>query len=147
MSRNMTRRRAKTVEIDAGRVGKLLRLMLSTDRGGEALAALSALKRTLEAGGLDLHGLADAVESGLRPAQSTGSDLSRSTWGPPLPNPNDWQALAWYAHYYRHDLPGHQREFVADCLLGAGDAFEDGQIRVSAVRELRRIVAGIRQAA
>jgi hypothetical protein len=46
----------------APKLGKLLRL-LSSDRGGEVLAAVSAITRTLKAEGLDLHSLAEAIEA------------------------------------------------------------------------------------
>jgi hypothetical protein len=49
----------------AARVSQLLRLTLSTNRDGEALAGLAASRRTLEATGLDIHAVADAVEAGL----------------------------------------------------------------------------------
>jgi hypothetical protein len=140
MSRNMTRRRAKTVEIDTGKIAKLVRL-LASDKDGEVLATVGALTRVLQAGGRDWHDVAAIVESGLRPAQPTGSNLSRSTWGPPDPDPGNWQSLAWFAHYHGRDLPGY---FVSDMLLGVGD---EGRIRASAMHELRRIVASLKTTA
>ena len=49
----------------ATRVGQLLRLAISTDKDGEALNALAAVRRTLDASGIDLHVVADAVVAGL----------------------------------------------------------------------------------
>ena len=46
------------------RIGQLIR-MLSSDQPGEAGAAAQALNRTLAAAGLDIHKLADVVETGL----------------------------------------------------------------------------------
>jgi hypothetical protein len=45
----------------AGRLAKLIRL-LASDKNGELVAAVHAIKRTLESGGLDLHTLADGIE-------------------------------------------------------------------------------------
>jgi hypothetical protein len=61
-----------TAPVDPSRVGKLVR-MLSSDRPGEAGAAAAALNRTLNAGGLDIHHLADLVEAALpnQPQQTT----------------------------------------------------------------------------
>jgi|SRR2546430_10514512 len=50
-----------TALVDPGRIGKLVR-MLSSDQRGEAGAAAAALNRTLFSVGLDIHAFADAVE-------------------------------------------------------------------------------------
>src|SRR5580704_11776030 len=47
------------------RIGQLVR-MLSSDQPGEAGAAAQALNRTLVSAGLDIHKLAEVVETGLR---------------------------------------------------------------------------------
>lgn len=47
------------------RIGQLIR-MLSSDQPGEAGAAALALNRTLASAGLDIHKLAEVVETGLR---------------------------------------------------------------------------------
>jgi hypothetical protein len=44
-----------------GRLAQLLRLALSTDKSGEAIAALEALRRTLRSSGRNIHYFADAV--------------------------------------------------------------------------------------
>jgi hypothetical protein len=133
---NMPRRtHAKTVEIDADRVAKLLRL-LGSDKPGEVVAAAAALKRTLEAAGQDLHDLADIVEAGLRPMQ-------QRTSGPPQPDPGNWESLAWFCHHHRHRLPTHQRELVEDLLLGR--AQHQGRVMQWHLQELRRIAASLRE--
>ena len=45
----------------AGRLGKLVRL-LASDRDGEVVAAVQAIKRTLANVSLDIHALADGIE-------------------------------------------------------------------------------------
>jgi hypothetical protein len=57
----------------AERLGKLVRLMAS-DVDGEALAALTALRRTLATVGADLNDLADVIEKGG--SNGNGSTLS-----------------------------------------------------------------------
>jgi hypothetical protein len=47
------------------RIGQLIRL-LSSDQPGEVTAAASALTRTLESAGLDIHQLATVAEKGLQ---------------------------------------------------------------------------------
>ena len=47
----------------ADKLGKLLRL-LASDRDGEVVAAANAIKRTLANANLDIHALADGVETG-----------------------------------------------------------------------------------
>jgi hypothetical protein len=53
----------------AGKLAKLIRL-LASDKNGELVAAVHAIKRTLESGGLDMHALADGIE------QSNGKKFS-----------------------------------------------------------------------
>ncbi len=84
----VTRRRTKqqrAPRIDRIKVGKLLRL-LSSDKDGEVVAATSALKRTLEAAGLDLHDLAGAAERALQQPATPPQQHRATNWGPPLPS-------------------------------------------------------------
>lgn len=50
----------------AGKLGKLLRL-LTSDRDGEIIAAARAIRRTLESEKLDIHALAETVETTAGP--------------------------------------------------------------------------------
>ena len=54
-----------TVELApiAGKLSKLLRLLLSSDRGGEIVAASKAIGRALESIHLDHHDFAEAIEA------------------------------------------------------------------------------------
>jgi len=58
------------------RVGQLLRLSLSTDKPHEAVAALAAIRRTLESAGLDLHQLSQVVEAGLQSPPALDDDTN-----------------------------------------------------------------------
>jgi hypothetical protein len=72
--------------VDTTKVGKLLRLALSATQPGEIVGAVNALKRTIEAAGLDLHGFADAVEVGLKPPKKRAS-RKKATPEPPRYEP------------------------------------------------------------
>ncbi len=134
---------AKRVEIDASKVGKLLRL-LGSDKPGEVAAAAAALSRTLQAAGLDLHDLAVVAERGLQPEQQPLQQRQRGSCGPPLP-PDDWSAMAWWLHFHKIHLRKDQAEFVAGLLLGVG--FEDdGRIREWQLQDLRTMIGLVRAA-
>lgn len=64
------------------KLGKLIRL-LGSDKPGEVVAAANAINRSLQSAGLDIHQLADAVESvPLGPQRSPDSSDAdeRSRW-------------------------------------------------------------------
>jgi hypothetical protein len=75
--------------IDNKMIGKLLRL-LGSDKPGEVLAAVDALKRTLAASGRNMHDLANAAACGF---QQPPEPVVPS-WNPPesspAPDPFDW---------------------------------------------------------
>jgi hypothetical protein len=54
-----------TINPTSRRIGQLIR-MLSSNQSGEASAAAQALNRTLASAGLDIHHLADVVETQLQ---------------------------------------------------------------------------------
>ena len=143
-SRRMIRAK-RAPKIDHTKIGKLLRL-LASDRPGEVVAAAGALKRTLEAGGLDLHDLAAAAERGLCQPPVERQQRHLTSWAPPLPSSDDWQGMCWYLHFNRDQLRKEQREFVADMLLGQGDAFDCGRVCIWAITELRSLVAIVQAA-
>jgi hypothetical protein len=141
MTRRLPRRsRGKSSDVDTTKISKLLRL-LSSDKDGEVLATVGALKRALAATGKDLHDLATAAEVGLKPSPPPA--LQRRSLGPPAPSLDDWQSMSWWLHYHRHQLRKEQRELVADMLLGQGDGFDCGRVQTWAIAELRSIVAGL----
>jgi hypothetical protein len=87
----------------ATRVGQLLRLALSSDRDGEVLASLSALKRTMATNGIDLHHLADAVVAGLG--------------RPPVPAPElDWRDTARFCRSRPDLLSEKEARFIATIM-------------------------------
>jgi hypothetical protein len=140
-SRRMIRAK-RAPKIDHTKIGKLLRL-LASDRPGEVVAAAGALKRTLEAGGLDLHDLAAAAERGLCQPPVERQQRHLTSWAPPLPSTDNWQDLAWWLHWHRQELRGDQRERVADYLLGTAFNDTDGRCMAWHLDELRGMAASI----
>ena len=113
-----------------GKLGKLVRL-LGSDRPGEVIAAVAAIKRTLESASLDIHALADGieesngkkfteadaieiyqrgVEDGHRAAEQNGA-LSFSTVGEP-----SWNEIARECAAHAARLQPREREFVEDMV-------------------------------
>ncbi len=82
----------------SARVGQLLRLALSTNRDGEALGSLAAIRRTLDAADLTIHDVADAPAAGLA--------------APPPPAIEGWRALAQSCDQRRDLLSQKEQRFV-----------------------------------
>jgi hypothetical protein len=86
------------------KLGKLIRL-LSSNRDGEVLAAVHALKRVLDGGKLDIHALADMVEAaGVSPARH-GKTREPS-----------WNQIARECASRPDLLRDHERAFVSDMV-------------------------------
>src|SRR5258708_1189828 len=85
-------------------VGQLVRLMLSTDKPGETVAAADAIRRTLASAGLDLYGVGDGMGGGLR--------------GPLVPDDGgeDWKSVALFCRHHRDRLGGKETEFIETIL-------------------------------
>jgi hypothetical protein len=131
-------RNKKAPAFDANKLGKLLRL-LSSDKDGEVLATVSAIKRMLDVADMDLHDVADAVTAGLTPRTPTKHEQQQPTrWTPPAPDTTFWESMAWWAHFYRQHLSTSDREYVAGTLLG--ENFDCGRADASMMQRLRNIV-------
>jgi hypothetical protein len=137
MSKPARRIDAKQNEIDTDKVAKLVRL-LASDRDGEVLAAVAALKRTLGAGGADINDLAAALVAGLKPTTP-----ERTSWAPPPPDLYNWESMAWYCHFHSHRLRDAERGFVVDVLLGR-EGFDLGRATTELMRRFRGIVAKVK---
>jgi hypothetical protein len=139
-SRKNNRHRATQKTIDIEKVGKLVRLIAS-DRDGEVLAAVAALKRTLAAGGADINDMAAAIATGLAPRAPAKPPQH---WGPPDPDLDWWQSMAWYGHANARYLRDDDRDYVQGVLLGRN--FDDGRADAHMMRRLREIVAKVKAA-
>jgi hypothetical protein len=110
------------------RLANCLRLFVS-DRDGEIIAAVHALKRTLAAAGTDIHGLANGIENLGKSTEVSqeqmkqiwdaavqhtenrlhGGDDFRSTDGKPT-----WQSVALYCQRNMQRLESKHHEFIND---------------------------------
>jgi hypothetical protein len=94
-------------KIDAKKLAKLLRL-LASDKDGEVLAAVEAIKRTLDLADLDFHDLADVVTAGFKKPEK---QRTLAKWSPPAPDTSYWESMAWWAHYHRQYLSTDDRKW------------------------------------
>jgi hypothetical protein len=124
-------------KIDANKLAKLFRL-LASDKDGEVIATVAAIKRTLDTADLDLHDLADAVEARFK---KPDKQRTPAKWAPPAPDTSYWESMAWWAHYYRQHLSTSDREYVAGVLMG--EHFDCGRADAAMMSRLRSIVAKI----
>jgi hypothetical protein len=107
--------------MNADRVGKLIR-MLSSSNDGEVIAAARALMRTLESEGSDIHDLAARVEGGgkLSPAQreriyeQTRREAQKAATANALPTFYDMAVEI--EHKANGGLSEKERAFVADMV-------------------------------
>jgi hypothetical protein len=91
----------------SAKIAKLLRLALIAGMDSEILAAVSALKRSLAAAGLDAHYVVDAFERGTSPsAPSISPDVGRND------GDGDDRSAVWFAFHRRYSLSPRDRQFI-----------------------------------
>jgi hypothetical protein len=139
MARSALRRIGAKHQIDFAKVAKLVRL-LASDRDGEVLATVAALKRTLAASGADLNDLADVFVAGGRPLPPV-----RTKRPPPPTDRHNWEALAQFCRSGFRFLHDDDREFIADVLAGEV-GFDLGRATPELMNRLRRLVSEIEAA-
>ncbi len=111
------------MSIVATRIARLLRLALSTDAPGEALAANVAVRRALETAGFDIHDAADAIERHLGGA----AQERQSTSEPPPPrqspfpdeparSPREWSELCEQLLRYASILRLNEIDFLENMI-------------------------------
>jgi hypothetical protein len=71
------------------RIAKLIRMLFSSDKTGEVVAAASAIKRVLAAEGSDFHALADTLCRHQPPRREEPPRQPR-----PPPREDDWHGMA-----------------------------------------------------
>jgi hypothetical protein len=88
-----------------GRIGKLIRL-LGSDKDGEVIAAVAALRRTLDAAGTDLHGLAAMIErQHSQPRLDPHSDDRE-------PDTLPWKVMASICRKRLDAIPARHHQFI-----------------------------------
>jgi hypothetical protein len=125
---------AKTVDTD--KVATLARLIAS-DRDGEVLAAVAALKRALSDGGADINDMAAAMVAALKKPRRQPP----TRWAPPAPDETSWESIsmAWWAHYHRSRLSTSDKDYVHEIQMG--HHFDCGRADAAMMWRLRNIVA------
>jgi hypothetical protein len=86
------------------KLAKLIRL-LASDKDGEVIAAVSALNRALQADGLDIHQLAEAVErTSLVPPQAPPSSAGGN---------ESWRYVRGWCARHKEYLSERDQAFIA----------------------------------
>jgi hypothetical protein len=94
--------------VETDRLAKLIRLIFSSDKPGEVIAAVNAAKRVLSSENLDAHWLADRLTS--QPARAHPPDKSDER--------ND-RSAAWFAFHRSHRLSPKERKFIESIVQWA----------------------------
>jgi hypothetical protein len=100
----MTERAIATTETD--RLAKLIRLIFSSDREGEIVAAVTAAKRVLDSSDLDAHWLADRFALGAASFAATPDESGE----------RDDRSAAWFCFHRRYSLSPKERLFVENIV-------------------------------
>lgn len=99
----MTTTAIATVETE--RIVKLLRLIFSTDKAGEIVAAVTAAKRVLAAGDRDTHFVAEVFERGATLPVTRAGDHDQVDDG-------DDRPAIWFCWHRRHRLSAKEAAFI-----------------------------------
>ena len=116
--------RPKTPTTLEQRIGMTIRL-LASDKDGEIIAAVHALKRVLESAGTDLNGLAHGVEN---LGKGVSNEERRKIWDAAVEHTENrlhgaddfidssgkptWQSVALYCQRNKHRLAPKHHEFI-----------------------------------
>jgi hypothetical protein len=86
------------------KLAKMMRLIFSSDRPGEILAAVDATKRLMASNGVDHHWLANRIT-----AVAHADDRAANRHGD---DGDDDQSNIWFAYHRRHRLTARERDFI-----------------------------------
>jgi hypothetical protein len=101
----MSERAVATIETD--RIVKLLRLIFSSDKPGEIVAAVTAAKRVLDNNDCDAHWLADRFALGATSVAVTPDDKRGE---------RDDRSAAWFCFHRRYSLSPKERLFIENIV-------------------------------
>ena len=90
---------------DVDKLGKLIRLVFASDKDGEIVAAVAAVKRILAVSDLDAHWLADRLAA---PTTLPTVDDDRED--------RDDRSDAWFVFHRRHQLSPKERAFIENII-------------------------------
>jgi hypothetical protein len=91
--------------VDTARLVKLIRLIFGSNRDGEVVAAVAAVKRILAASDLDAHWIADRLAA---PTTLPTVDDNRED--------RDDRSDAWFVFHRRHQLSPKERAFIENII-------------------------------
>jgi hypothetical protein len=90
---------------DVDKLGKLIRLVFASDKDGEIVAAVAAVKRILAVSDLDAHWLADRLAA---PTTLPTVDDDRED--------RDDRSDSWFVFHRRHQLSPKERAFIENII-------------------------------
>jgi hypothetical protein len=96
----------------ASRIAQCLLLALSTDKAGEAVAAVAAARRAIDSAGLNIHSIADAVQAGLGTPPAPPS-------APPASSA--WRSTARFCRLHEEQLSPKEIQFLDAIMKYRGD--------------------------
>jgi hypothetical protein len=105
----MSERAVATTDVE--RLAKLIRLIFSSDRPGEVMAAIDATKRLLDNNDCDGHWIADRFALGAASVAVVPDDDERGE--------RDDRSAAWFAYHRRRFLSARERLFVENIVARA----------------------------
>jgi DNA-binding transcriptional LysR family regulator len=115
----MSERAITTIETE--RVAKLIRLIFSSDKSGEIIAAVTAAKRVLDNNGRDAHWLADSFERGATSPVTRADDHDQV-------DDDDGRPAIWFCWHRRHRLSEKERAFIERIRTWRGPLSEKQRI-------------------
>jgi hypothetical protein len=122
----------------AGKLGKLLR-MLTSDRDGEIVAAAHAIRRTLESEKLDIHSLAETVETTTGPKKFSEAEAREIYQRGKREGKNEAQAARGFHEVGSDDPSWHE---IACACAARPERLRDEREREFAEDMVRRTVHG-----
>ena len=111
----MSERAITTIETE--RVAKLIRLIFSSDKSGEIIAAVTAAKRVLDNNDRDAHWLADSFKRGAAPVARADDRANRH--GDDNEDRDDHSDI-WFAFHRRYRLSPKECRFVQNIASRPG---------------------------
>lgn len=93
------------------KLAKLMRLIFSSDRPGEVVAAVDATKRLLATNGLDGHWVADRITAPVAHADDRADRRDDDVDGE-----QEDRSAAWFCWHRRYRLSPKERQFVENIV-------------------------------
>jgi hypothetical protein len=99
---------------DVDKIAKLVRLVFSSDRPGEIVAAVEAAKRLLATNDLDCHWVADRITAPVAHADDRHADRRDDD-----DNERDDHSAIWFCFHRKHRLSEKEFAFITNIVARA----------------------------